>query len=102
MHADHLAEHHRAALGSWPFSTGSSMVRQYLHSSATGDSFTRGGFTRVLGAGVRPASFNSSTPNSTMVVVTFICSLRLSLTMLTTNSPVDSAFMRLCLVGVLP
>ena len=37
-----------------------------------------------------------------MVVVTFICSFRLSLTMLTTNSPVDSAFMRLCLVGVLP
>ena len=27
-----------------------------------------------------------------MVVVTFICSFRLSLTMLTTNSPVDSAF----------
>ena len=78
------------------------MVRQYLHSSATGDSFTRGGFTSRLGSGVRPAIFSSSMPNATMAVVTFICSFSSSLTILTTNSPVASAFMRLCLVGVSP
>src|SRR5665811_391774 len=48
-----------------PSGPGSSIVRQYLHSKATGDSATRGGATSLDGAGVSPASTISSTSGAT-------------------------------------
>src|SRR4029077_10080777 len=54
------------------------------------DALTRGGFTRIEGAGSRPASFISSIPRGNGPDVVFICWRRSQVARLQTNSRVSS------------
>src|SRR4249920_1617589 len=66
------------------------MTCSSLHSICAGDSATRGGRTTRLGAGVSPASANSSTSGGTSAAVMLAAVAMASLTTLITNSPVSS------------
>src|ERR1700751_4795067 len=76
------------------------MICTARHSMLTCDSRTYGGFTRSLAAGVRPHSWNSSTPWGYSPEQTFMASAISSLTMLMTNSPVAFTFARVSLDGM--
>src|SRR5258708_16175137 len=65
----------------------------------TCDSATRGGFTRSLGMGVRPAASNSSTSAAKSPDVIFICWAISSETMFTTNSRVADMLRSVSLSG---
>lgn len=56
-----------------PPSVPSSFVSSTLHSSCTLLSFTRGGFTRLEGAGVKPALMNSLVPFGYSQLASDIC-----------------------------
>ena len=74
-----------------PSSGSRATVRSHLHSSATGDSATRGGFTIRQGAGVSPAKSSSLCPRGSGAEVAFIASRKSQVARLQTNSPVSSA-----------
>src|SRR3954471_23239771 len=75
------------------------MTCSSLHSICAGDSATRGGRTARLGAGVSPATANSSTSGGTSAAVTLAAAAMASLTTLMTNSPVSSTLRNVSLRG---
>src|SRR4051812_15956089 len=79
----------------------SSIVLKYLHSSATGERRTRGGFTARDGVISRPTASGSLTPSGNSAELAFICSRRSQVARLNTNSPVASALIWECLRGAL-
>src|SRR4029077_6379716 len=66
-------------------------VCSHLHSSAQGESFTRGGFTSREGAAASPVFSISLTPRANGAAAPFICSRRSQVARLQTNSLVSSA-----------
>src|ERR1019366_2591877 len=80
-----------------PSAPGKSTVLTYLHSNATGDCLTRGGFTATDGAISRRASSGSLTSGPTSADVIFISSRKSQVARLWTNSPLSSALACECL-----